>query len=232
MVRLVSIGCCCELGTEEEDCADKKNLVSSPMSIYAALVAAGAWGETLDKFLTPARRCIAQRVRRVRKRRGGVRPRRPIWIGRVTRGLRVRRLARSKYEEAREEINSWVFKATNELITSILPKDSVHSKTALVLANCIYFKGKWSKPFATEDTKDRPFYRHDGTHVSAPLMKSRKDQFVNWLKVLKLPYVNSRDDDRRNWRKSVATSQNSDDDDDECTTILLHSSWWRRCLVQ
>ncbi|TVU20962.1 hypothetical protein EJB05_30568, partial [Eragrostis curvula] len=104
------------------------------------------------------------------------------------------------YEEAREEINSWVSKATNELITSILPKDS------------------WSKPFATEDTKDRPFYRHDGTHVSAPLMKSRKDQFVTVLdgfKVLKLPYVNSRDDDRRNWRKSVATNQNSDDDDDD-----------------
>ncbi|KAL6619998.1 hypothetical protein ACP70R_035137 [Stipagrostis hirtigluma subsp. patula] len=191
-----------------------RNIVFSPLSIYAALalVAAGSRGATLDELLARPRR-----ARRVRPRRGGARARRPVRIGWAARRLRVRRLARqeggpqaslpcgrrgilqgahaadfkNKAKKARKKINKWVSQSTNDLITEILPPDSVHSKTALVLANAIYFKGRWSKPFSKKCTEDRPFYRLDGSHVRAPFMSSRKDQFIakhDGFKVLKLPY--------------------------------------------
>ncbi|TKW01362.1 hypothetical protein SEVIR_8G174600v4 [Setaria viridis] len=99
-----------------------------------------------------------------------------------------------KAEKVRKEINKWVSKATNELITSILPKGSVHSETALVLANAIYFKGTWSTPFVKERTVDKEFHRLDGSCVRAPFMHSTEDQFIkehDGFKVLKLPYRNS-----------------------------------------
>ena len=65
----------------------------------------------------------------------------------------------------RKQINKWVSKATNKLITSILPKRSVDPSTVLVLANAIYFKGKWSKPFEKKKTKDGEFYCLDGSRV-------------------------------------------------------------------
>ena len=37
--------------------------------------------------------------------------------------------------------------------------------TVLVLANAIYFKGKWSKPFEKKKTKDGEFYCLDGSRV-------------------------------------------------------------------
>ncbi|CAN6337945.1 unnamed protein product [Urochloa humidicola] len=62
---------------------------------------------------------------------------------------------KNKAEEARQEINNWVSKATKNLITSILPPGSVHSLTGLVIANAIYFKGRWSMPFNKSDTETR-----------------------------------------------------------------------------
>ncbi|TVU20953.1 hypothetical protein EJB05_30559, partial [Eragrostis curvula] len=226
-----------------------KNLVFSPLSIYAALalVATGARGQTLDEFLTvlsaASRDELAEFVRHAAECALGDRSElggplvayacgvwhdqratlKPAYRAAAVESYKAETRAadfKSKYEEARVEINSWVSKATNELIASILPEGSVHPRTTLVLANCIYFKGKWSKPFATEDTKDRPFYRLDGTHVSAPFMQSSKDQFVtvrDGFKVLKMPYINSSDDDGRNWRKSDK-SQNSDD---ECSRFSM-----------
>jgi serpin B len=94
-------------------------------------------------------------------------------------------------EEAREEINAWVSKATKDLITSILPPDSVNSDTGLALANAIYFKGRWSMPFAKKDTETRRFQRLDGSHVRTPFMRGRQDQAVaeyDGFKVLKLAY--------------------------------------------
>ena len=74
-------------------------------------------------------------------------------------------------EEAREKINRWVSKATKDLITSFLPEGSLRSNTALVLANAIYFKGRWSMPFAKKDTETRRFQRLDGSHVRTPFMR-------------------------------------------------------------
>ncbi|CAO2184648.1 unnamed protein product, partial [Urochloa humidicola] len=99
-----------------------------------------------------------------------------------------------KSEEVRKEINNWVSTATKNLITTILPEDSVDSSTVLVLANAIYFKGTWCKPFAENKTKEKKFYRLDGSHVRAPFMHSKEKQFIkecDGFKVLKLPYRNT-----------------------------------------
>ncbi|XP_039778377.1 serpin-Z2A-like [Panicum virgatum] len=97
----------------------------------------------------------------------------------------------NKAEEAREEINQWVSKATKDLMTSILPPDSVDSNTALVLATAIYFKGRWSMPFANKDTETRRFQRLDGSPVRTIFMDGQGNHAVaeyDGFKVLKLAY--------------------------------------------
>ena len=64
-------------------------------------------------------------------------------------------------------------------------------KTDLVLANAIYFKGKWDMPFYERDTKERLFYRLDGTAVDVPFMYNSSRHFIavhDGFKVLKLQY--------------------------------------------
>ncbi|KAL6620000.1 hypothetical protein ACP70R_035139 [Stipagrostis hirtigluma subsp. patula] len=197
-----------------------ENLVFSPLSVYAALamVAAGARGATLSEVLAllgvasrdelaEFTRGVAERALADRSGSGGplVAFACAVWHDKTVALKPAYRVAavesykadtraadfKNKAEEAREEINNWVSKSTNDLIASILPPGSVHSMTSLVLANAIYFKGRWSEPFAKEHTEDRPFYRLDGSHVRTPFMSSRKDQFVkqyDGFKVLKLPY--------------------------------------------
>ncbi|KAF7074917.1 hypothetical protein CFC21_079729 [Triticum aestivum] len=98
-------------------------------------------------------------------------------------------------EDARKEINRWVAKATKKLIiiTSVLPRGSVHRDTRLVLTNAIYFKGKWDNAFSKSRTRDHTFHRLDGSTVQVPFMEgsSRDKYFVadrDGFKVLKLPY--------------------------------------------
>ena len=95
-------------------------------------------------------------------------------------------------EKAVCQINSWVAAATNNLIDSILAPASLEKNTSLVLANAIYFKGKWEEPFDKADTVVDKFYRLDGIAAAgARFMRSRSSQFISvrdGLKVLKLPY--------------------------------------------
>ncbi|XP_039778375.1 serpin-Z2B-like [Panicum virgatum] len=78
-------------------------------------------------------------------------------------------------EEETKKINRRVSKATKHLTTSILPQGSVRSNTALILANAIYFKGRWSMSFAKKDTETRPFQQLDGSYVNTLFMRGRND---------------------------------------------------------
>ncbi|CAO2202892.1 unnamed protein product [Urochloa humidicola] len=196
------------------------NLVFSPLSVYAALalVAAGARGETLGELLAllgaSSRDELAEFVRPATERAladrsgsGGplvafacgvwhdeAAALKPDYRAAAVESYKAETRAadfNGKPEEARKEINRWVSKATNGLITSILPEGSVHRGTAMVLASAIYFKGMWFHPFDKEDTKKKRFYRLDGSHVRVPFMCSDKWQFIvehDGFKVLKLPY--------------------------------------------
>jgi serpin B len=73
-------------------------------------------------------------------------------------------------EKAREAINAWVAKETEERIKEIAPTGSVSANTRLILANAIYFKAGWEYPFQESATADGPFTLLNGSQVTVPLM--------------------------------------------------------------
>lgn len=63
-----------------------------------------------------------------------------------------------KHEQARQIINTWVEKQTQEKIKELLPPRIFEDGlTRLVLTNAIYFKGFWETQFKTENTKPAKF---------------------------------------------------------------------------
>jgi serpin B len=73
-----------------------------------------------------------------------------------------------------QTINNWASKQTQGRIKDIVqyPFDPM---TRVILANAIYFKGKWINPFDKSQTKPRDFHLPSGGVKSAPMMvKSRK----------------------------------------------------------
>lgn len=77
---------------------------------------------------------------------------------------------RTAAEAARAEINRWVEGRTRDKIQEILPAGSVSEVTGLVLANALYFKGVWAKPFRKSDTSTQPFHLTMTSQVDVPLM--------------------------------------------------------------
>ncbi|KAL8118944.1 hypothetical protein AgCh_016436 [Apium graveolens] len=61
-------------------------------------------------------------------------------------------------EEVRNIVNLWVEKETGDLIKEILPPHSVQRSAKLILANALYFKGVWTRPFNAAYTKDFAFH--------------------------------------------------------------------------
>ncbi|XP_047084755.1 serpin-Z2A-like [Lolium rigidum] len=177
-----------------------ENIIFSPLSIYTALglVAAGARGKTLDEILAvlgaSSREEVAEVVRGVAESALATDGSGPLIITFACgvwhqKGLALKPAYRAAAVESykaeasavdfqedpegsRAAINGWVAEATNKLIASLLPPDSVHEDIRLVLANAMYFKGKWEDRFHQSLTKDADFYRLDGSTVSVPFMTS------------------------------------------------------------
>ncbi|KAL5718046.1 hypothetical protein ACHQM5_010985 [Ranunculus cassubicifolius] len=89
-------------------------------------------------------------------------------------------------------VNQWAAECTNGLIDSLLPEGSIDEDTRVVLANALYFKGKWSCPFEKKITRDSKFYLQGGGSLKVPFMSNYSErQYIetfNTLKVLRLPY--------------------------------------------
>uniref|UniRef100_A0A1J3H8L8 Serpin-ZX n=1 Tax=Noccaea caerulescens TaxID=107243 RepID=A0A1J3H8L8_NOCCA len=103
---------------------------------------------------------------------------------------------RTKADEVTEEVNSWVEKQTNGLITDLLPPRSVTPLTDLIFANALFFNGRWDKEFDPSLTEESDFYRLDGTKVRVPFMVAdfRRHLYAyESFKVLSLPYREGRD---------------------------------------
>jgi serpin B len=73
-------------------------------------------------------------------------------------------------EPVRSEINRWVAQKTKDKIKDILPPGSLTDLTRLVLANAIYFKGVWTKPYDKAQTATQPFHLSTTRQVDVPLM--------------------------------------------------------------
>ncbi|EYU43466.1 hypothetical protein MIMGU_mgv1a022603mg, partial [Erythranthe guttata] len=101
-------------------------------------------------------------------------------------------------DEVIKEVNKWAENETNGHIEEILPPDSVDASTRLILANAVYFKGKWEEQFDASVTKDDEFFLLNGSSIKVPFMTSWERQYIRYFegfKVLRLPYKQG--DDKR-----------------------------------
>lgn len=72
-----------------------------------------------------------------------------------------------------KQVNSWIEDKTNGLIKNMI--DQLDPNTVMLLANAIYFKGKWSSQFDKEKTVQGSFYKPAGTTIQVPMMKQTND---------------------------------------------------------
>jgi serine protease inhibitor len=73
-------------------------------------------------------------------------------------------------EGARDLINQAIEEQTAGKITGLLPAGSVSTLTRLVLANAVYLKAPWLRPFKPDATRDEPFYPAEGSELAVPMM--------------------------------------------------------------
>ena len=101
-------------------------------------------------------------------------------------------------EKAREDVNSWATKQTHGKIENLLPLGALDAQTRIVLANALYFKGMWSRPFEESATKEADFFLMDGGNnsIKVPMMHTQAKQCIRdfpTFKVLRLPYASGKD---------------------------------------
>jgi serpin B len=75
-------------------------------------------------------------------------------------------------EAARLAINAWVADQTEHRIPSILNPGDVTENWRLALANAIYLKAAWQRPFIEDATAPASFELADGSTVSVPTMRT------------------------------------------------------------
>jgi serpin B len=81
---------------------------------------------------------------------------------------------RTNPEAARQVINAWVERQTNDKIKELFQPGVLTINTRLVLTNAIYFKGDWSSQFKKDSTQDNLFYLGAADRsVRVPLMQQK-----------------------------------------------------------
>ncbi|KAK9501972.1 hypothetical protein O3M35_012590 [Rhynocoris fuscipes] len=96
-------------------------------------------------------------------------------------------------EAARNEINSWVLKQTNDKIKDLLAQGSIDALTRMVLVNAIHFKADWLTKFKPELTKDEDFHVSSTEKVKVKMMSMKNSFRFNShpeldAKILEMPY--------------------------------------------
>ena len=76
---------------------------------------------------------------------------------------------------ARRTINQWVDERTRHRIQELVPRDGLDNVTRLILANAVYFKGRWEQPFRETATETEPFFLEGGGTAQVPLMCQTKE---------------------------------------------------------
>ncbi|KAK0170430.1 hypothetical protein PV328_010995 [Microctonus aethiopoides] len=100
----------------------------------------------------------------------------------------------SKAEQSAEAINNWAAANTKDRIKDIVKPDDVKS-AVMIMANAVYFKGKWAKKFNPNLTRPLPFHVSETTTKNVDMMYRNGD--YNWgvindlnAKYIELPYEN------------------------------------------
>src|ERR1035441_1870433 len=87
-------------------------------------------------------------------------------------------------------MNAWASEKTHGRINRIAD-GLINSETELVLANAVYFKGKWEVSFEAKNTKDRAFHLRAGLQKEVPMMEqTRKFTYRrgSGYQAVRLPY--------------------------------------------
>ena len=96
--------------------------------------------------------------------------------------------------ESADTINDWAEKNTRGKITDVV-SFPFPANTEVILANAIYFKGKWADPFDTNLTAPRDFYLPDNKIIQ-PRMMSQHKKFRyaegTGFQAVELPYAGGR----------------------------------------
>lgn len=104
----------------------------------------------------------------------------------------VKALDFSNARAAEAIINQWASEQTHGRITGIADGMVDPSYTDLILANAIYFKGRWLDPFDAKLTKERPFHPASGVAKKLPMMEMSK-KFTyrkgSGYQAVRLPYI-------------------------------------------
>ena len=74
-----------------------------------------------------------------------------------------------------QQINQWAAKNTNNLIKEVIKEDDIDSRTVMILANALYFKGIWKEKFTKSNTQKRDFYLADGKTVKVDMMEQTEN---------------------------------------------------------
>lgn len=92
-----------------------------------------------------------------------------------------------------KRVNDWVSDNTQGMISQIV--DRLDPLTEFVLANAIYFKGRWATPFDEAGTKPGMFARADGSSGMVPMMRGSQQleyaMTARWHAV-RIPYSGNR----------------------------------------
>ena len=108
-------------------------------------------------------------------------------------GALVRNMSFRPKQEVVGFVNDWAYEHTEKMIREVLGEDDVQDATTAVLANALYFNGKWASRFKKEDTSGETFRPESGKSKKVEMMK-QKEQFsigeTEKATVLRLPYGN------------------------------------------
>lgn len=91
-----------------------------------------------------------------------------------------------------ERVNDWAYERTEKMIREVVRESDVKDWTFL-LANALYFKGKWMGPFEKGKTGDEMFHSGSGVDVKVKMMK--KSDKIDYgenktCQAVNLPYGN------------------------------------------
>jgi serpin B len=102
-----------------------------------------------------------------------------------------------KSQETVKAINDFVSNKTHGMIENMLQSGDISEETSAVLVNCIYFKGRWAKPFDKNLTKSAEFKLADGSRKTTDIMLTTgffqfaSPEVFNGADIVELPYLNS-----------------------------------------
>lgn len=78
---------------------------------------------------------------------------------------------RKEPEPSRARINQWVSEQTRGHIPDLIPQGAITSDSRLVLANALYFKGRWKERFDKDTTQPAAFRLLSGQEAQVPTMQ-------------------------------------------------------------